>query len=115
MSDTRIELYVQHLHTMWFNVFFKKISTITFINPGKSTPLVNVVRKRFFFQFRLYERILKIIILIVLFIVCFDNVTAYPSGLESSVHNVGMRVHGVLHGVPVFRRWHSAAVGQSVQ
>lgn len=26
-----------------------------------------------------------------------------------------MRVHGVLHGVPGARRWHSTAVGQSVQ
>lgn len=43
------------------------------------------------------------------------NVLAYPSSLESSVHNVGGRVHSVLYDLFGVWQRHSSAVGQSVQ
>lgn len=48
-------------------------------------------------------------------IIFFFFFLAHPGGLESGVHNVGMRVHGVLHHIPVVRRRHPSAMGQSVQ
>jgi len=43
------------------------------------------------------------------------NVLAYPSSLESSIHNVGGRVHSVLYDLFGVWQRHSSAVGQSVQ
>lgn len=50
-----------------------------------------------------------------IYLLCLLVVTAYPSGLEGRVHNVGVRVHGVLHDLRSVGRRHPSAVGQSVQ
>lgn len=52
---------------------------------------------------------------ICIYLFYFCNVTAYTSGLESRVHNVGVCVHGLLFDLRVVGRRHPSAVGQSVQ